>query len=106
MSCGSIRSPKQKISSSANDQKSEKITSSSSRGSTKGAVNSPTKKVDFSITLETLRWENQLSDEEQEKARIEDYKIKRRQRYQEALALHRQELASRGTKRTLSIIKN
>ena len=63
-----------------------------------------TKRVDVNITLETLRWENELSDEEQEKARIEEYKLKRRQRYQEALTLHRQQLASNRTKNGFPII--
>ena len=39
--------------------------------------------------IETLRWENELSDEEMERIRIEEYKLKRRQRYQQALSLQR-----------------
>ena len=38
---------------------------------------------------ETLRWENELSDEEMERIRIEEYKLKRRERYQQALSLQR-----------------
>ena len=40
-------------------------------------------------SIETLRWENELSDEEMERIRIEEYKLKRRQRYQQALSLQR-----------------
>ena len=40
-------------------------------------------------SVETLRWENELSDEEMERIRIEEYKFKRRQRYQQALSLQR-----------------
>ena len=39
--------------------------------------------------IETLRWENELSDEEMERIRIEEYKLKRRQRYQQAISLQR-----------------
>lgn len=39
--------------------------------------------------LESLRWEQELSDEEAEEARLEIYKANRRKRYQEALQQHR-----------------
>ena len=37
------------------------------------------------LAVETLRWEEELSDEEKEKERIEIYKKNRRQRYMNAL---------------------
>lgn len=46
--------------------------------------------VDLSVcgTLESLRWEHQLSDEEAEKVRLEVYKSNRRKRYQAVLDQH------------------
>ena len=37
----------------------------------------------------SLRWEGKLPDEEQERQRIEHYKVERRQRYRELLAEQR-----------------
>ena len=51
--------------------------------------------IDAKVRLESLRWENEVSDEEQERIRIEEYKIKRRHRYQQALLLQREQLATR-----------
>ena len=48
--------------------------------------------------VETLRWENELSDEEKEKERIEEYKMKRRERYKEALALQRNNITINNSK--------
>lgn len=44
------------------------------------------------ISVDTLRWEHELSDEELEKARIDEYKEKRRQRYIEAMASKKEHL--------------
>lgn len=51
-----------------------------------------------SISVATLRWENELSDEEREKERIEEYKMRRRERYKEALALQRNNFAINNSK--------
>lgn len=40
---------------------------------------------DISVHVESLRWEHQCSDEEEEKQRIEVYKENRRKRYEKAL---------------------
>ncbi|XP_019856991.1 PREDICTED: uncharacterized protein LOC109585376 [Amphimedon queenslandica] len=50
------------------------------------------------VRVVTLRWENELSDEEKEKERIEEYKMKRRERYKEALALQRNNIAINNSK--------
>ena len=55
--------------------------------------------IDVKLRLESLRWDNEVSDEEQERVRIEEYKMKRRHRYQQALTLQREQLATRTTTR-------
>lgn len=56
-----------------------------------------------SACMDTLRWEKELSDEEQERVRIEDYKIKRRQRYQHVLAIQRDQSLAAKTREPLQI---
>ena len=47
------------------------------------------------LGLENLRWEDELSDEEMEKERIEKYKENRRRRYERALVEQKTKLALR-----------
>jgi hypothetical protein len=68
------------------------------------STNGSLKKLQLTTTMETLRWENELSDEEQERIRIEEYKLKRRQRYQEALANQRQLLLSKNNRKNSTVI--
>ena len=50
------------------------------------------------LGLENLRWEEELSDEEEEKERIEKYKENRRKRYEKALLERKTKLALGRTK--------
>lgn len=51
------------------------------------------------LTLESLRWEQECSDEEKEKERIEIYKENRRRRYENALEERKAQLSLRTTDR-------
>ena len=82
-----------------NSSKSGKTKSGSSKGSSNGARGSQTSKLEpnksSSLTkvnaaltnavklksLESLRWENELADEEKEEERLHIYKMNRRKRY-------------------------
>ena len=50
-----------------------------------GCDHTHTSDKDTSVHVESLRWENQCSDEDEEKQRIEVYKENRRKRYEKAL---------------------
>lgn len=50
---------------------------------------------------ESLRWEGALSDEEEESARIEQYKVHRRKRYQEALMQKKEHIYRNTSKKQL-----
>lgn len=50
-------------------------------------------KKDTSVPVESLRWEHQCSDEEEERQRIEVYKENRRKRYENALEQRKAQLS-------------
>ena len=67
----------------------------SSYNSTSVSASSGTKEHILPSLVESLRWEDECSDEEQERGRIETYKENRRKRYENALQERRAQIAKR-----------
>ena len=61
-------------------------------------------KDSIDLALESLRWEQEYSDEEKEKERIEIYKENRRKRYENALAKKKAQLQLQTSNRVKYII--